>query len=167
MALVIVASQHGTAVRIYDVAAPEGVEPAYAEILGNRAPGSVEGYGLTYDVDDAIFNGWAAAFPDISAGMKITDEAEIDTWRDAANHYGYELGLQGATAANEADPRIAAIQEAQTALDAARAKLAEDQRAVTIAEAKVVRVTATPAPSPRPPAPPAPAPAAPPPAREA
>jgi hypothetical protein len=154
---------HPMAVRIHDVNAPEGVEPAYADILGNRAPGAVEGYGLTYDVDDAIFSPWAAAFPDISTGMKITDEAEIDTWRDAANHYGYELGLDAATTANEADPRIVALQEAMAAADEARAKLAEDQRLVVIAEAKVARISAMP---PTPPAP-VPVPPSPGPAREA
>jgi hypothetical protein len=155
MAAVIVASQHHTAVQIFDVNAPEGVEPATAEIQGNRAPGSVEGYGLTYNVDDALFNGWAAAFPEISNGMKITDEAEIDTWQDAANHYGYELGLQEAEAASgEEDPRFTAIQEATDAVNEIRSKLAEDQRLMLVAEAKLVRVSA-PAPTPTPGRPPA------------
>jgi hypothetical protein len=161
MALVIIASQHPMSVRIHmvDPDAPEGTEPVYDEILGNREPGAVEGYGLTYDVDDAIFNSWAAAYPDVAAGMKITDEAEIDTWRDAANHYGYELGLEDAEKANAEDPKVPMLEEAMANLDEARAKLADDQHAVTVAEARLVRVTAMPPPAPVQPAPAAPAPA--------
>lgn len=81
------------AIRIHDVDAPENATPAQFDIAGNRSPGAVAGKGLTRDVDQAVFEGWAAANPDVAADMQITTEEEIAYWIRPKNAYGYELGL--------------------------------------------------------------------------
>jgi hypothetical protein len=65
-------------------------------IVGERDPGAVNGYGITYDVDQTVLEEWLASNPDMAAFVRITTEDEIAHHADPMNTHGYELGLEAA-----------------------------------------------------------------------
>ena len=94
MALVIVASALPMAVQCTSTAEP-GMEPAYSvDLVGERDPAAIHGVGLTFDVDDVAFNEWIALNVELAPNVRIVTQAEIDSWSDVNNKYGYELGLE-------------------------------------------------------------------------
>ena len=97
MALVNVASKLPMSVIITSNPPAEGQDPLYShEIVGERDPGAVGGWGITYDVEDTAYNDWTAIHADQAALMKIVTQADIDAMADTTDEYGYELGLDDA-----------------------------------------------------------------------
>ena len=94
---VTVASKLPMAVQIRSEARARNNESEVVVVLvGERDPGAVNGFGLTYDVDAATINEWLAANPDMAEFVTITDDAQIEEHADPANTYGYEVGLEAA-----------------------------------------------------------------------
>jgi uncharacterized protein DUF3383 len=98
MALINVASQLPSSVLMTSVPASPGDEPDLVyTILGQRgAPAELHGWGVTYDVDQAVYDAYVAAHPDQAGFLKTVTQADVDAMiadqSDPAN-YGHEAGL--------------------------------------------------------------------------
>ena len=97
--MINVASRLPTALLIRDTDEEGAPTNVTFEIAGNRDLNGVAGCGITYGVDDAVFNKWLAANPDQAPFLKAVTDEDILKMSDAANLYGYELGLEETTAA--------------------------------------------------------------------
>ena len=88
---VTVASKMETAVLMQGPHGHDGVEVSQT-IVGQRDPGAVNGWGLTYDVDAALFNAWMAANPQFGAFITDATEEQIIANDDPLQTHGFELG---------------------------------------------------------------------------
>jgi hypothetical protein len=84
MALVNVASRLDTAILIETDPVPPHWVPLHSyEIVGNRDPGAVGDYGVTYGVDEAVYTAWATANPHMAVNTKIVSQPQIDAAAEA------------------------------------------------------------------------------------
>jgi hypothetical protein len=122
-----------------------GFDATYSvDLVGERDPAAVHGVGLTYDVDDVAFNEWIALNVDLAPNVKIVTQAEIDSWSDVNNKYGYELGLEvesGGTLAAEG-ARLGPIDVSGEAEKARTASLRHRMAEVSLRQAEAARVAA-------------------------
>src|SRR5215469_1634730 len=61
--------------------------------VGTRDPNSVNGWGITYNVDSAAFAAWQEAWPELADDIRTATQAEIDALSDSANTHGFQIGL--------------------------------------------------------------------------
>ena len=65
-------------------------------IVGNRDPGAINGWGLTYYVDADLFAGWMAANPQFGEFITDATEEQITANDDPQQTYGFENGFEPA-----------------------------------------------------------------------
>jgi hypothetical protein len=65
-------------------------------IVGQRDPNSLDinGWGLTYEVDETAFNEFMTANPHLGEFITVATQEQIDAAEDPANTHGYELGFE-------------------------------------------------------------------------
>jgi hypothetical protein len=99
MALVTIASRLHTSILMTSVPPRPGADPEYSvALIGARDPDSPEvpGWGLTYGVDQAVFEQWMAANPQLVDFITVATQEQIDSTiekNQPENAYGFELGL--------------------------------------------------------------------------
>ena len=117
-----------------------GDNPDYSvELVGERDVANVHGKGITYGVDTAAFNEWIALNSGLAASVTPVTQAEVDAMADASNLYGFELGLQGTTAAEGVAPPIMPS-DARTSLEVASRR--RQQAEVQLREAATAQAMA-------------------------
>ena len=94
-ATVTVASKLDTAVLMQGPQGSSGIEVSQT-IVGNRDPGAVNGWGLTYDVDAELFAWWMAENPQFGAFITDATEEQVIANDDPLQTHGFELGFEPA-----------------------------------------------------------------------
>ena len=92
---VTVASKMETSVLMQGPYGTDGIEVSQT-IVGQRDPSAVNGWGLTYNVDNALFSQWMAANPQFAAFITDATEEQLDTNGDPLQTYGFENGFDPA-----------------------------------------------------------------------
>jgi hypothetical protein len=91
-ATVTVASKLDHAVLMQGPQGGDGVKIEQT-IVGNRDPGAINGWGMTYYVDADLFAGWMAANPLFAGLITEASQEQIDAASDPMKTHGYEVGL--------------------------------------------------------------------------
>lgn len=97
MPLVNIASTSPVGIRIASVPLPGRDPDMVFNIAGNRAIDALNGVGLTYDVDQTVFNDWLTRHPEHAPILRTITTAEIDALATLATDprlYGYEQRMQ-------------------------------------------------------------------------
>ena len=73
-----------------------GLEPPLKmiHIAGNTAPGSINGLGVTRDVDEATLNDWLEDHPEHKGVLKPMTDDELDEHADLSRSSGFEPALE-------------------------------------------------------------------------
>jgi hypothetical protein len=93
---VTVASKMETSVLMQGPHGTTGGMEISQTIVGQRDPSAVNGWGLTYDVDSALFNQWMVAHPQFTPFITDATQEQLDANGDPLQTYGLENGFEPA-----------------------------------------------------------------------